>query len=421
MDNRGSFTLRRKTFLAVGGVALALVVVAWVLLIAGVFGKKSDKKNPKENEDTLGQEPEEYQIPKVPDGSVLVFRPAAHYEYDMDGNKYLFSKHEYDENGLLTVTLYYRSDGTQKTKYVYEYDSEGRKTVCRGYIWDQEWVEQSEESIEYNDEAKTRKYTSRADEDGKEVNSTTVYREDGHLLKSESIINGEVVESYEEIYSPDGLLQKVYDNGGEFVYFYDSSNRRKTTEYWYMGEMNQEEIFVSARESEEYRYVDGESYLWTRFEYDERGNRIHRINYAADGSVADDERKEYDEEGQVRKHILYVEGDFLYWVEYEYKGPRNNREGMKKTEKDRDGNIIKVTEEEYIQGIYTTKRTEYDGAGNVQTACIFSEYDEYGNPVKVITRKNDGTEYPTSEYRYIPLAIPEKFAAEYDLRRHLDQ
>ena len=110
MDNRGSFTLRRKTFLAVGGVALALVVVAWVLLIAGVFGKKSDKKNPKKNEDTLGQEPEEYQIPKVPDGSVLVFRPAAHYEYDMDGNKYLFSKHEYDENGLLTVTLYYRSD-----------------------------------------------------------------------------------------------------------------------------------------------------------------------------------------------------------------------------------------------------------------------------------------------------------------------
>lgn len=416
MDDRGNFTLRRKTFLIVGSVVLTAVVAAWVLLIAGVINNKSGKKDSKKNEDTLGQEPGEYQIPKVPEGSVLVFRPAAHYAYDdATGNKYLFSKHEYDENGLLTVTTYFRSDGTKKTKYVYEYDSEGRKTACRGYSWDQEWVEQSEESYEYDDTAKTEKDTRRADEDGKEVKSTAVYREDGHLLKLEHIIDGEVVAYYEEIYSPDGLLQKVYDNGGEFVYFYDSSNRRKTTEYWYMGEMNQEEIFVSARESEEYRYVDGESYLWTRFEYDERGNRIHQINYAADGSVADDDRKEYDDEGNVTKHILYMEGNFLYWVEYEYKGPRNNREGMKKTEKDRDGNIKKVMEEEYIQGIYTTKRVEYDEAGN-ETVQVYSEYDEYGNPVKVISRKNDGTEYPTSEYRYIPLAIPEKFATEYDLR-----
>ena len=415
MDDRGSFTLRRRTFLIVGSVVLTAVVAAWVLLIAGVINNKPGKKDSKKNEDTLGQEPGEYQIPKVPEGSVLVFRTAAYYDYDEEGNKYLFSKHEYDENGLLTVTTYYRSDGTQKTKCVYEYDSEGRMTSCRVYRRDQEWVEQSEDSFEYNDEAKTEKYTRRADEDGKEVNSTTVYREDGHILKSECLIDGEVVESYEEIYSPDGLLQKVYDNGGEFVYFYDSSNRRKTIEYWYMGEMSQEEIFVSERESEEYRYVDGESYLWTRFEYDERGNRIHRINYAADGSVADDARKEYDEEGNVTKHILYTEGNFYSWVEYEYKGPRNYREGLKTTEKDRDGNIIKVTEEEYTLGIYITKKTVYDGAGN-ETICIYSEYDEYGNPVKVIGRKSDGTEYPMSEYRYIPLAIPERFATEYDLR-----
>ncbi|MBR5666340.1 MAG: hypothetical protein IKW95_01475 [Lachnospiraceae bacterium] len=415
MDDRGSFTLRRRTFLIVGAVVLTAVVAAWVLLIAGVINNKPGKKDSKKNEDTLGQEPGEYQIPKVPEGSVLVFRPAAHYDYDEDGNKNLFSKHEYDENGLLTVTTYFRSDGTKKTKYVYEYDSEGRKTACRGYSWDQEWVEQSEESFEYNDETITKKNTRRADEDGMEINSITVYRKDGHILKSESINDGEVVVSYEEIYSPDGLLQKVYDNGGEFVYFYDSSNRRKTTEYWYMGEMYQEEIFVSARESEEYRYVDGESYLWTRFEYDERGNRIRQINYAADGRVADDDRKEYDDEGNVTKHILYMEGNFLYWLEYEYKGSGNNREGMKETEKDRDGNIIKVTEEEYTQGIYITKRVEYDEAGN-ETIQVYSEYDEYGNPVKVISRKNDGTEYPTIEYRYIPLAIPEKFATEYDRR-----
>ena len=115
MDNRGSFTLRRKTFLAVGGVALALIVVAWVLLIAGVFGKKSDKKNPKNNADGGRQTPGEYQIPDtVPDGYVLVFRPVAIYSSDVYGNMFLYEKQEFDENGLSVVRTYYRSDGTNK-------------------------------------------------------------------------------------------------------------------------------------------------------------------------------------------------------------------------------------------------------------------------------------------------------------------
>ena len=419
MDNRGNFTLRRKTFLAVGGVALALVVVAWVLLIAGVFGKKSDKKNPKNNVDGGRQTPGEYQIPDaVPDGYVLVFRPVAIYSSDVYGNMFLYEKQEFDENGLSVVRTYYRSDGTNKTKYNDEYDSEGRKTESTEYTWDKEWVVSKKTVYEYDDSVGTRKTTTRNYDGSEEALSFSLIDADGHvLLSSSESADGEILYYHEENYLPDGRLLWIKTDNSATRYLYDEAGQIKSIEYYDVnGELVQEEIFLSAHESEHYRYAGEESVLFEKNEYDDRGNRTRHIVLDKDGTVLTDLRLEYDEDGRNRKSIMYMDGNFRSWQENEYKGPRNSTEARKTIEKNQDGKILKITEEEYFLGLYTTKHAVYDGEGNMEPHGIYSEYDSYGNPVRTIEKEYDGTEATMIEFEFIPLAIPEKFATEYDLR-----
>lgn len=55
------------------------------------------------------------------------------------------------------------------------------------------------------------------------------------------------------------------------------------------------------------------------------------------------------------------------------------------------------------KGSFTLRRKTFLAVGGV-------------NPVRIIEKKYDGTEATLMEFEFIPLAIPEKFATEYDLR-----
>ena len=413
MDDRGSFTLRRRTFLIVGAVVLTAVVAAWVLLIAGVINNKPGK-NAKGNGKGDGKTAKEQQLTEVTDGNVLVFRTTAIYNYDEEGKKYLYSKREYNENGLLTANTYYHTDGSESTKYIYSYDEEGRKTA--GTAYDGSGIVTNQYSYGYNDADGTSITCERKYGDGGETIYTKVCDATGHLTMSKvETADGVTEHYYMESYSSDGQLQQITDDQMEYLYLYDAYNKKQRIECRYRGELTEEEVFLSERESETYRYLDGKRLLEEKKEYDERGNIIHHIFYDEEGNNEIDILNEYDEKGNPSKKIRYEYGSFQFWYEYEIIGAKSNCESVKTTEKDQNGNIIKTSEEEYTLGLYITKRVEYDEAGN-ETIQVYSEYDEYGNPVKVIERMSYGAESPIMEYEYIPLTIPEKFATEYDLR-----
>lgn len=423
-DNRGRITLRRKTFLIAGAVVLTLVLLAWVFLIVGVLknGKKSDgKKSSKGKANGKNVTAEEYQIPEVPKGYVLVFRKTEHYSIGPNGERALKFSREYDENGLCTAEIRYSDDGpVRQRRNIYTYDEEGRTKSCTKYYMVDEWKKSELTTYEYDDRGIIRKESTNYYDYDDDMEYTVLYNENGDMTERRNTVAGHDTFLEKRIYDDNGRLTEIRTNVDRTVYLYGKSGQKlKRTIYEISGGKISEEVFLSETESKLFYYDDeGNRQLYKKREYDEYGNIVHETAYNMDGSVmheGDDLVCEYDEKGNPTKYISVKNGVIVTWDEWEQEYIGEYEVGVKYTSKDENGKIQYVLEKKYDSDGHITEKSICDRVGNANPV-IYSEYDSYGNALRTIEITDGLNKTVTDEMKYIPLAIPEIFATEYDLR-----
>ena len=110
MNNRKKgLALSRKKMAAIIGGVVGVVLIAWIVLMVVIFGKKKPKDNPK---------PEE---PK----DETVFRLKAYYDVSDKGEKSIREIYEYDELGRLTMQTRFDEKGNTDSTRTVTYDDAG--------------------------------------------------------------------------------------------------------------------------------------------------------------------------------------------------------------------------------------------------------------------------------------------------------
>ncbi len=164
-------------------------------------------------------------------------------------------------------------------------------------------------------------------------------------------------------------------------------------------------------------YEDGE--LDNKYEYDERGNITHRVNYEKNGEVFSEENKIYDEMDNVIRSVYTVNGK-VSANDFEYKYDKNGNILLKLSKEDGDEYSYKYKYDkkgnrtEYIlteNGIVQSHtKTKYDDKGSIIKEDMYSrtgalvgttvyEYDEKGNNTLSVFTYN-GDERQRSVYTY---------------------
>ena len=184
MDNRGSVHLSKKAYLIIAGTVLGIILIAWVLLITGIFKKdKKPQKNVFPETKTV-----RYDLPEIPDGYELVFRETGYYRLYENGKKTYLKKMTYDDAGNCLTETEFEEDGkTVKSFIESEYDEENREI----------------KRTEYNENRNITLQVSRKyDSDGRmteSVENIRRYYNDGDLINSRTEQN---------LYRYDGRGQK---------------------------------------------------------------------------------------------------------------------------------------------------------------------------------------------------------------------
>ena len=368
MDNRGSVHLSKKAYLIIGGTVLGIILIAWVLLITGIF-----KKNKNSNNVKVGV----YDIPEVPEGYQLVFRQTAEYTVTEKGKRVLNWNAEYDQAGNKIKTLYYDEDGKVSETFLYTYDEQGR--VATSKRLDEKQRETMSEYWEYD-----------------ENDRKTVY--------------GYTKTTYEGLGSVETCLQKeTYDANGELIVEEKDvsvsgggySSRRITKEEHYQDADGKREVATVIDEKDdkvkEYvtekvwdsagrltaegvkygppgKYTENEIYY---YDYDENGNLVtERVQYGESEKTVIIQENTYSEQGILKEKVdFYHNGDFRERSIYDEKGRliKTVREDGKVTEEgilSEDGSRYELYWTEYTRDepeVYLAERIEYDESGRMKS------------------------------------------------------
>lgn len=406
IDNRGALRLSKKGWIILIGSILATALVIWSILVVGIFRNKNRNKN---------SQPE-YKIHEVPEGYVLVFRAKRHYEISKKGKRNLSFEDEYDDFGRIISNAVY-SDGKidRETKYVYddglnviretEYDGEGNVLTETENTYDSEGrlIEQRR-----NDVRQT------FNENG---NLLTEYKEetDGNFATWKKV--------KENVYADDGriLTETDYLYGSVVAFFYDNSGKKERIETRKNGELYSEENFLTEYESEYYEFTDdGAGCLKSRRTYDGKGFITHTVTYNEDGTVRSESTVEFDEHGNPTKSVLYENGKFGYWNEYEYDDASVlfKKSYCRMTSKNEDGTVQYTIVRNILPEFGITEQTVYNGDGTVwKNSTVASmwywEKDAYGNPIRLFIL-DKGNKILSEEAVYIPMVIPKEYLNDYD-------
>ena len=417
MNNRGSVQLSKKTYLIIGGTMLGIILVAWVLLITGIF-----KKNKNPNNVQVGV----YDIPKVPEGYQLVFQQTAEYTVTEDGKRVLEWTAEYDQAGNKVKTVYYDEDGKVSETFLYTYDEKGR--VATSQRLDENQRETRSEYWEY-------------DEDGRET------------------VSGYKITKYEGLGSVQtGTQKKRYDSNGELsieeteisVSGGEYSSRRITKREYYQDADGKREVTTEINEKddkvEEYvtekvwdsagrltaegvkyepseKYTENEIYY---YDYDENGNLVtERVQYGESEKTVIIQENTYSEQGILKEKVdFYHNGDFRERSIYDEKGRliKTVREDGKVTEEgilSEDGSWYELYWTQYTRDgseLYLAERIEYDESGRMKSrekiktsssrdgvrVYVKEEYDTEGTVISTETWEHpkDSTAYRTERREY---------------------
>lgn len=191
-------------------------------------------------------------------------------------------------------------------------------------------------------------------------------------------------------------LEKSEEAGYTFVYKYDDSGRRISTELFY-GE--NEKTFTNYIYDEngfliQVDYYTGSLSETTIYKYDENGNPISQQSTHGN----DDVFLEYDDNGNIIKvnNTFYILerkfdacGNLIESIRLETSDYKNDLQLLDKTvyEYNEHGDLIISVTYEHGGPVFTTINQRF-------------EYDENGNKIKCIKMKSDGTEYIDTEWEY---------------------
>ena len=239
MDNRGSVHLSKKAFLIIVGTVLGIILIAWVLLITGIFKKdKKPHKNVLPETKTV-----RYDLPEIPDGYELVFRETGYYRLYENGKKTYLKKMTYDDAGNCLTETEFEEDGkTVKSFIESEYDEENREI----------------KRTEYNENRNITLQVSRK------------YDSDGRMTES--------VENIRRYYDDGDLINSRTEQN---LYRYDGRGQKRKQETTVTGSIysNMEQYSFVSEWDEEGRPLtegikEGEEYILYRYQYDAFGNMV---------------------------------------------------------------------------------------------------------------------------------------------------
>ena len=394
-DKKIRIHLNKKTYLIAVGTVLGVILIAWVLLISGIF--KKNKKNRKEPEtpDKGNAEIGEYNIGEVPEGYQLVFRRIASYTVTEDGKRIPYWTCEYDENGNAMKSVHYDEEENITATVFYTYDSLNRKITAKSFDEKQRVI--SSEYWEY---------------DG--INRETVY-EYTHMSYEGSEYKKTIVRK--QSYDASGELSikeednsTTYKNGttersvSKEEYFRDGNGKRVktsgTTEYnGRIMDFEKEEAW----DAEGRRTIDGisqgtngvfTSIIYFYYDYDKNGNLLsERVRSSEKERIT--KEYVYSEQGVLRKGILYSFDGTAYQTSYYDEAGR-----LLKTVGE-DGKT--VTAEGSLSGDGRLYECYEEVAGDDgQTQRILTERAEYNEDGKIKNREkfltdSDGTGYSARE------------------------
>ena len=404
MNNSEKKTMNRKTLLILVGGVLGAALIAWLVLVIGIFGGKT-KKNNEKSDGTPAE---------VPEGMVVVYRATAEYTYTTDGERRKSQTAQYDDFGRITEWTTFSEDGSTSGVYTYKYDERGNlvgKIEKTGYgeikeryvmTYDENGVlltrdtffrdnEQPRSSTYFNKDGNAIRYVSKYEtslytDDGeiyecKEINKYTVQSvlsDDGRILERtrlysdytelEKFVYDESTRKLKECSTwIDGLLTKkiVYDGLNRYTYEYDGSNGA------------QKAISCRTETLDEYGNV-----LSMTFEIEGGGFRKASSEYSADSAKFGSPTRliNYDLDGSVKDYIIY---------EYSKAG--------------------QVLKEYYYNGDGSEKPHHYWIYDNY--IGKYWELDENGNPVRLMTHLTD-QDIAVKEYEYIRMVIPKEYMHE---------
>ena len=423
MDNRGSVHLSKKAFLIIVGTVLGIILIAWVLLITGIFKKdKKPQKNVFPETKTV-----RYDLPEIPDGYELVFRETGYYRLYENGKKTYLKKMTYDDAGNCLTETEFEEDGkTVKSFIESEYDEENREIkrteynenrnitlqVSRKYDSDGRMTESVENIRRYYD-------------DGDLINSRTeqnLYRYDGRgqKRKQETTVTGSIYSNMEQYsfvseWDEEGRpLTEGIKEGEEYIlyrYQYDAFGNMVVKEYR-TAAFDEAEYYVL--EKAEYsadgkrmirlvEYYDPELYPedWQRCLFDENGNLVRMTEYK-DGEKTEETEYLYDSEGRVLSAVT-DSGESKLEIVYTYDTAGN----LLKSVTTEDGKVIMETVvtngEEHTKGYeYTENGERYIYQETIESKSIHREiyYDENGGVSADRTVEYDGDENVTKILRY---------------------
>ncbi|MBO4696732.1 MAG: hypothetical protein J5643_05580 [Lachnospiraceae bacterium] len=392
-DNRGALRLTKKGLCIALGSVLGAALIAWILLIVGIFGK--DKKKERE---AFAWTPPVYDIPEVPEGYKLVFKEKKVYDVSEYGKKTLRVSYEYDKNGNELLYCDYDENGKIKGRIERTYDAQNREISLKET--DADWNIIGEAAYIY-------------DQNGKLIERSQNYDTSSYYL-------GQPREVYQ--YDADGTLcsSVFYGTDGAVIYkntYYPNGNLQKMTEYPYSGN---EFCF------NEYLYDEDENLLTcTKTDYDEVCV-TQENSYSEDGVLLETIERlvpetrtaySYDESGLLSKKTIWSNGilskEFFYenGLETEVYSYREDgsRQIILQTEYSDNGERIQTGYDEEgnirrrsVSKLGTEERREESWHVEISGKSVPSsieEYDEYGFLI-ALTLYRDRTGPLHYEYEY---------------------
>ena len=429
--NQSEKTTNRKKLLIP---VLGCVVVAFVVVVAVIFGMKKSKDEPVASTETVEQESAEEAVEETVEdiGEESIEEVADPEEPKL----------------ILTKEVSYGSDGNPSGSYEYEYDSQGNMIKKIGYDRNgnkntyEEWdsLGNSLKNLNYDNGVIYWGWECVCDSQGN--NLREIHYQSGGSISSERVYSyddaGNCIKIIDTSYYEDG-----HEEGYEIEFTYDTSGkciknveRRKRDS----GEDVDEYEYLENKEIRRFTSYDMngniEHYFEeeTRLEHDVQGNVIRKLD--GDGNIVLWDEDIYDDEGKVIESIYFERSAMNYQddrTEYIYDSngylikeiqTSRNWDGTLwyinniEYTNDDDGKVMKEilvtstysyteggsesvndtrTEVEYNSEGVLIKRVSYDINGEMDSLY---EYDDYGNLTKEVHSNRDGMSYLTGEFKY---------------------
>lgn len=436
---------RKKAIGLIVGIC-AVALVAWIVLMVTVFRDKEEEKKPFVT-------PTPYQLPEVPEGSVLVWRLLEVYDVPEKGAGYYSYRYTYDDKGRCISALRYDEPDHVEMEFMLSYDeTTGRTTVTRL------------ESSYGTPGVFSTKYVTVYDAQGRAVSKEHSELENGVYVPSskdeidfddqgrptarrvyDSFYTGQLILCMERTYDPLGYVLSEYDRYRGKIDNYTRDPYGHVIEHWTEwpteepsrgrivdgeSELDDEGRVVLRREPWWVEGADGEyveAYLEYRYTYSDDGTWRNEW-YSEDGRLR--EVQEFDVYGNITlEKEFYEDGTVSGW-ESVYQ-PRFNGRVLQSSKYKEDGSFEYTYRSEYDDfgnrvRTYTLEdgkwellyEDSYDAEGRrtgIQRAyhSVDYRYDEYGNCVETVYHMKDGGD-SVEYYTYVPFVITKEQAEQPD-------